>query len=251
MADGKLLIFSELDSTNSYSKREISSLPDGSSVIAERQTAGRGRLGRTFESGDGGLYLSYIMKPDYMPPALLSVTGMAAVAARRAIFAVCGVHADIKWMNDLLLCGKKICGILTEAGSAGEKLGYIIVGIGINVNTPEGSFPEELAGKAGLICSVTNKMTDIVRLRSALLDELKLMHKALLSGETADYLAEYKASCVTVGQNVTVTYGGESVSAEAVGIDDDFSLILKQADGSEITVRTGEATLSGSYMTNR
>ena len=238
----KITFFDELDSTNAYAKRNYACMDDGTAVAALRQTAGRGRLGRSFSSCDGGLYMTYMIKPGggETEESILALTGMTAVAVSRAIRAECGIEPDIKWTNDLLIGGKKICGILAEAGYLGDRLGYIIIGIGVNVNTDTASFPGEIAETATSLIAETGRATDIRRLASAVVSELDAMRGS--GASIADYAAEYRRKCVTVGRQVTVRYGDSTVIGTAAAIDDRFGLVV-DTDSGRITVRSGEATL--------
>lgn len=234
---GKILYFDCIDSTNAYCKRESASLESGTAVAAARQTAGRGRLGRSFSSGDGGLYISYIIKPRTAPGELLEITGMAAVAVSRAIEKICGIRPDIKWTNDLLINGRKICGILTEAGFEGDRLAYIVIGIGINANTQ--AFPENLGSTATSVMLETGTKTDI----RALAEEVSAELDRLDNADVAAYADEYRTHCVTLGKTVTAVFGGYTVTGEATAIDDRFGLVIKKNAG-DVTVRSGEATLA-------
>ena len=145
-----LLCFESIDSTNTECKRQaMTGAPDGLVAIAEEQTGGKGRKGRTFQSPKGGLYLSLLLRPDLPPVEVTDITAWVAVAVCDGIEAACGVRPQIKWTNDLVLNGKKLCGILTEIGLEGEShaLDYLVPGIGINVaQTPE-DFGPELAAR--------------------------------------------------------------------------------------------------------
>lgn len=236
----KITFFESLDSTNAYAKRHHADMSDGTAVAAFTQTAGRGRLGRAFASGGGGLYLTYMMKPDGMMAEtdILALTGMTAVAVSRAISGECSVMPEIKWTNDLLIGGKKICGILAEAGYLGDRLGYIIIGIGVNVNTNPASFPGEIADTATSLIAETGRATDIRRLASAVVAGLDAMRR----GNRSEYADEYRRRCVTLGRQVTVRYDGNTVTGIAVTVDDCFGLEVKTGTGTAV-IRSGEATM--------
>ena len=158
------------ESTNTYLKNLASEgCPSGTAVIAKIQTAGRGRYGKSFSSPEGGLYLSYLHNVEEIPEDLPVITEWTAVSVRRAIESVCGVEADIKYINDLLYRGKKLCGILTELRERS-----IIVGIGINVNSRTEDFGEDLRDTVTSIYEITGKKTDMELLERAVIGELAL-----------------------------------------------------------------------------
>lgn len=227
----------ETDSTNNALKR-LPDAPHGTVLAARRQTGGKGRLGRSFSSPEGGLYLSVLLRPSALPEQLLHLTAMAAVAARRAIAQVSGVEAEIKWVNDLLAGGKKLCGILTEwCGRAA------IIGIGINCNTTD--FPEPLRQSATSLRLLTGHEIDIDALAGAMARQLEALDAAVLDGREA-WLSEYAAHCVTVGKPVRLLRGGEELgTAFAVGIDGQGGLQVRYADGSMDVIRTGEVSVRG------
>lgn len=227
---------SETDSTNNELKRRADA-PHGAVIAARRQTGGRGRRGRSFVSPEGGLYLSALLRPNAAPDELLHLTAMVAVAVRRAI-ATLGVQTDIKWVNDLLYDGKKLCGILVEwSGTAA------VIGIGINCNAT--TFPDEIAEKATSLRLITGHEIDIPTLAEALVRELRRMDAALLT-ERAAWLAEYAAHCLTVGRTVRLLRVNKPPEdAFAVGLDEHAALLVRRADGTVEAVQSGEASVRG------
>lgn len=228
-------------STNTIVKGLVpSGIPEGFALAAEKQTSGRGRLGRSFQSPDGGLYLSMLLFPKCSPEEIATLTPCAAVAVRRAIIRVCGIAPDIKWPNDLQLDGKKLCGILTESSVYCEKR-FVVVGIGINVNTEIDTLPEELRDIAVSVYEKTGEKTDIEKLAAAVIEELDAMY--LLWTENKKYcLDEYRVGCVTTGCDIVIINGDERMNARSVGIDEDFSLIA-EADGEIRHVSFGEVSI--------
>ena len=236
MAERKIIRLGETDSTNRFLKElALSGAPQGTAVWADSQTAGRGRLGRTFVSPPGvGLYLSYLMRPATPPRETASVTAWAGVAAAEAIKTVTGLTCSVKWVNDLLLQGKKVCGILTEmAGDA------VIIGIGINVNTR--SFPEEIADKAVSLCLVSGKEVDREQLAEALIRRFDALCRDW-PAEKETYLAKYTRLCDTVGKEIDFTCRGIPCRGKAVGIGPDFELTVN-LNGQTVQVSSGEVTL--------
>ena len=213
--------------------------PAGSAVLAEKQTAGRGRLGRSFASPPGGLYLCYLLRPSEAPDALGELTALTAVAVRRAVHKACGLAPEIKWVNDLMLEGKKLCGILAEAVIREGKAESVILGIGVNVETRMENFPPELRETAVSLRQVMKTPPDRLRLAAAVLEELDALARSF-PAERGEYLAQYRSACLTVGKRVTLTDGTEGF---AEGLGEDFSLLLRLGDGSLRQVRSGEASM--------
>ena len=229
----RIICLEETESTNTYLKNLAADAPDGLAVLSRRQSGGRGRVGRSFSSPEGGLYLSLLYSFDAPPAAF---TACAAVAVRRAIKASCGLEAGIKWVNDLLLDGKKVCGILTESAD-----GAVVVGIGLNVNTAD--FPPELPGAASL-ASVSGREYDIAELAAAVIRELDGL-AAAYPACLAACRAEYAAACVNPGREVLIIRGGEKSPAFAEAVAEDFSLLVRYPDGKRENVFYGEVSLRG------
>lgn len=243
----KLRVLKETDSTNNELKRECTA-PHGTVVISARQTGGRGRLGRQFASPLGGVYLSVLLRPKALPQELLHLTPMTAVAVRRAIADCCGVQAEIKWTNDLVCHGKKLCGILTEltteAGSGA--LQSVIIGIGVNCNTAQEAFPPEVRPMATSLALLTGRPVDPNVLAAAMVCRLYEMDTVLLTNRAA-WMREYEAACITVGQTVQVVRGGQRRTAFAEGIDEFGGLKVRWEDGTREVVNTGEVSVRGMY----
>ena len=238
----EILVFDSIDSTNDEAKRRAAAgAKHGTLILANTQTAGRGRQGRSFFSPpDTGLYMSLILRPwaEISHPQLITVA--AAVSVCRAIERQSNLKPEIKWVNDILLGGKKACGILTEAVTSMESgnIDQIIVGIGINCKDPEGSFPKELSDVA------TALETPELR-RSLLCAEIaggiieffeKLDSPALLD--------EYRARCNMTGKSVSFMHGGEKKNAIVRGIDSDCRLELELENGDSLTLASGEVSLN-------
>ncbi|MGX8692296.1 MAG: biotin--[acetyl-CoA-carboxylase] ligase [Clostridia bacterium] len=235
-----ILFLEETDSTNLALRRLAEeNAADGTVLWAARQTAGRGRLGRSFSSPEGGLYLSLLLRQSEDPARDLSLTPAAAVAAARALEGVCSLRCGVKWPNDLVCGGKKLCGILCESFAAHGKR-FVVLGIGINVNTA--AFPPVLREIAASVRQLTGKKTPLPTLAEALTEELDAAVAAARRGDGA-LLADYRARCVSVGREVLLLRGGESRPAFALGVNGDFSLRVRLPDGSEEDVRSGEVSL--------
>ena len=218
--------------------------PAGLVLLAEEQTAGRGRLGRSFYSPAGtGLYLSLLLRPSYCAEAATMLTPCAAVAVAETIEELSGSAAQIKWVNDVFVGGKKVCGILTEASmdSEGNLLRYVVVGLGVNVRAPEGGFPEDLGGVAGAAFGPGESPELRARLAAGILD--RLMDLAQDPADPAVREA-YRNRSMVLGQKIHVlSPGRDPVPAEAVDLGEDYSLLVRLDDGSLTRLRAGEVSL--------
>lgn len=241
--------FASIDSTNDYLKRiAADGAPDGTVAVAAEQTAGRGRRGRSFQSAaDQGVYLSALLRPQLSAGSLLSLTGLCAAAMCSAVERVCAVRPQIKWTNDLVLNGKKLCGILTELGMEGGALSYVIVGIGVNVSQKAEDFEGEVAGIATSLERELGEPVSKNALAAAMIGELDALYTALLRGETADYLARYRRDCVTIGKEVRLMWQDAGEKVFALDVDDAFGLVVRHENGEVETIRTGEVSVRGLY----
>ncbi len=212
---------------------------DGTVLIALEQTAGRGRLGRSFYSPkDTGLYMSVLLRPEYSASDSLYITACAAVSAAEAIDKAAGVEAQIKWVNDIYLSGRKVCGILTEASIDFESggLNYAVLGIGINLTTAD--FPEELKDIAA---SVSSEQTDLRAVIAAeFLNSFFGYYKNLKS---CGFLSEYRRRSMLMGMDISFIRGNDIFNGIVVGIDDDVRLVAKLENGEVTAFSSGEVQL--------
>ena len=218
--------------------------------VADEQTAGRGRRGRSFSSGPGrGVYLSALLRPQLAPEKILPLTALGAVAACDAVERTCGVRPQIKWTNDLVLNGKKLSGTLTELSLEGESgaLQYAVIGIGVNCNNASEDFPPELREVATSLYLETGKRVQRAALAAALIEELDKLYAALQSGDTASYLTSYRRDCLTLGREVQLLWQNVKEKVTALDVDDQFGLVVRRADGTVETIRTGEVSVRGLY----
>ena len=238
--DGLLRWPEETGSTNTALKDWADrGAPPGSVFLAERQTAGRGRMGRSFLSPPGGLYLSYLLRPSLPPEEVGEITAWTAVAVRRALGRCCGFRPEIKWVNDLLWQGRKLCGILCESVLHRGEVESLVLGIGVNVDAGEEDFPPELRRTAASLRTVGAGVPDRAVLAAELIRSLDEMAGEFpAAGET--YWGEYRACCVTLGREVVLSDGGTAFAEE---LEKDFSLRLRLPDGETRLLRSGEATL--------
>lgn len=245
-----LILLDEAGSTNTYARRlAAEGAPAGTVVLAERQTAGRGRLGRTFLSPAGGLYCSVILRPDAKPEALMHLTAAAAVAAMRAVESSCGLTPKIKWPNDLVCGRKKLCGILTELSVEAESriVDAVIVGIGINCNQTE--FDPAIADMAASLQLETGRPVDRNLLAGNLIHAMYALSLTLFS-EKESWLRRFRENCMTVGQDVKLVRGDEVRLAHAEGVGPDGELLVTFADGTAEAVTSGEVSVRGMYGYN-
>ena len=233
-----------VDSTNNYLKTlGASGAPHGTVAIAEAQTGGRGRLGRRFDSAPGaGIYLSVLLRPACPPQALMTLTAQAAVATRRAIRTVTGAETGIKWVNDLVLNGRKLCGILTELSIEAESglVSYAVVGVGVNCNRAVEDFPPELRGTVGSLRSETGTRVDRNALAAAMIRELSAL-------PALDWREEYRSACVNLGREVQILAPGQPPhTGKALDVGPDAELIVQTETGTE-AVQSGEVSVRGMY----
>ena len=243
-------VLSETDSTNSACRRlALEGAPDGTVVLADCQTAGRGRRGRSFQSPAGkGLFFSILWRPDCAPEKLLPLTALSAVAVCRAIRQVCGAQAQIKWPNDLVLSGRKLAGILTEMALEGESghVSHVVVGIGVNVHQRFTDFDGEVAQIATSLDLALGGSVCRAQLAAALLEEMDILRREVLFAPEK-WLAEYRAACLNIGKTVQLIWGEEREPAQALAVDDRYGLVVRHRDGRVETLRSGEVSVRGLY----
>jgi len=228
-----LEVFHTLPSTNTYLK-EHPDLPHGATVIATHQTAGRGRKGRAFFSPDGGLYMSVLIRRELTAKTVGLLTCATAVAVARAIESLFPLSVQIKWVNDLLVRGKKVCGILTE-GSVTD--GWAVIGIGVNI--AKADFPTDIAAIATSLYNESGKTVTADALAAAILNALEPLLDTL---DTGAFLEETRRRSAVIGKDITVYRGAETFKAHAVGIDEAGGLIITTANGTQ-TLTSGEVSI--------
>jgi len=245
-AAGNITVHSSLESTNKTAKElAITGAENGTIVIADCQTAGKGRYGRSFFSPPGhGIYMSFVLRPlqRHWVGSPTLVTTYAAVSVCEAIEATTDKMPQIKWVNDIFLDGKKICGILTEAVTDIEsgKMQWIVVGIGINFITPNAGFPEEIKNIAGSIFSEGKPTITRNKLAAEIINRMLVFESQWGS---KPILAEYKKRLMMIGKRVVITGLNETFEATAIDIDDIGRLIVKKDNGEIISLSAGEVSL--------
>ncbi|MBQ9991515.1 MAG: biotin--[Lachnospiraceae bacterium] len=244
----KLIRLPEVDSTNEEARRlALRGAEEGTIVMADRQTAGRGRRGRSWYSDSAdSLYFSILLRPGFIPDRASMVTLVAALATGQAIERISGLKPAIKWPNDLLLSEKKVCGILTELHMEEGRIASLIVGIGINVN--QKNFPGDIASMATSLQIEKGKPVDKERLLSALCDSfLEKYHEFLLHEDLSFLQTEYNTALISRGRQVKVSGTAQELVGEALGINTAGELLVKKEDGSIEPVYAGEVSVRGIY----
>ena len=242
-----LLYFESIDSTNNRAKElAFQGAPHGTVLIAEHQTGGRGRRGRSFHSPAGsGIYMSVILRPNCPPSELMHLTCAAAVALCDAVEKSCGFRPGIKWTNDLVYNQRKLAGILTELGFNSQGIvDWAIVGMGINCTQEASQFPEEIRSIAGSLASVSGKPIDRAKVAAAMMDALYLLDLS----EKEKILTQYRLDCITLGMEISlVRADGNAHYGTALDIDAEGALLVKLADGRTEIVNSGEVSIRGMY----
>lgn len=236
-----IIYYESVDSTNNIAKTLAKDgAKEGTVVVAKRQTAGRGRLGRQFYSEEGGLYLSIILRPQILAENAVQITAAAAVAVARACEEISDKKALIKWVNDIYMDNKKVSGILCEGviNPENKALSYAILGIGINVEK-KSDFPPEIRDIATTLFEDTVDEDIYKNLTEAILKNFFKEYRALTH---KTYLKEYRKRSILIGKEVTFEQNGDVHTAEVIGIDDAARLILSE-NGNTVKLGAGEVSV--------
>ncbi len=245
MIGKQIICFDSIDSTNTYAKKEVNNLMDGAIILSEEQLDGRGRRGKNWSSPRGtGIWMSLVLKPNIPPTEGVKATQIAAAAVCKAIRELTGLDALIKWPNDIVINGKKVCGILTEMAGQLNEIDYIIVGIGINVNMD--TFPEELKEIAtSLLIEVGHKI-DRKDLVVSILKNFEVLYSSYIKDlnltETLTIVKDYSA---LIGKEIRIIQGTLEKRARAIDIDNEGFLIVELEDGSRELIFSGEVSIRG------
>ena len=241
----KLQVYKTITSTNTVLKAlAAEGAPAGLALIAGEQTEGRGRMGRSFYSpADSGLYLSLLLRPNVSAVEATRLTACAAVAVAETIEELSGRPAQIKWVNDIFVDGRKVCGILTEASVDCENgmMHYVIIGLGVNTHVPAGDFPEELRGIAGAAFDADNIPELRCRLAAGILDRLA----EYTENPGAPRVFEgYKSRSLVLGKAINILAPGrDSAPAEVLDLEEDYALLVRLPDGSTTRLNSGEVSV--------
>ena len=247
-AGGRTVYFDATDSTNVQAKRLAEAhAPHGTLVVSDRQDGGKGRRGRSWASPSGvGIWMSLILRPEIAPSSASMLTLAAALAVREGIREETGLSPLIKWPNDLVLNGMKICGILTEMSTELMEIQYVITGIGINVNQRE--FPPEIRDTATSLSLEAGRSFRRSSLIAAILKAFEKDYAAFLkTGDLSLLLEEYNACLVNRGKEVCILDPSGEYRAVAEGIDESGSLLVTLPDGTRREIISGEVSVRGIY----
>ena len=215
---------------------------EGTIIVAESQTGGRGRIGRSWASPPGGIYLSIILRPAIKPSEALRFPLIAGVAVAQAIKQLTGLKPCLKWPNDIIIEGRKVGGILTEMSSEMDRINYIIIGIGINANTE--SFPDGIRGIATSLRAECGKEVSRVKLVQGILTQLESLYQVFQVSGFETIREKWKAHSNTIGSWVSVRGERDQVEGEAIDIDEDGALILRKANGTLERIIAGDVLVS-------
>lgn len=236
----------ETDSTNNRAKHLArGGAPEGAVVLAERQTGGRGRLGRAWHSPGGGLWFSVILRPDLPPARAPEATFVAAVAAVDALQAFPGLRVGIKWPNDLVAGGRKLGGILTELAAEAEKLEWLVIGIGLNVNLSRDAFPPALREVSTSVAALVGHPVDRACLLARIIGALETWYQTWLAEGFAPVISAWRERQVCLGRPVCVRTGrGEEWRGQALSVDDQGALLVEREPGVVKRVICGDVLLT-------
>lgn len=236
----EIIYIEETDSTNALAKREKAH-KSGTVFVAGKQTMGRGRSGRIWESDDEkALYMSILLKPDLLPEKISSITLVFGLAVFNALKGYADV--GIKWPNDIILNSKKLSGIMCEMSGTAQKIDYVVCGVGVNVNND--SFSKELGGIATSLKLETGKSYEITEIAAEILNEFELLYFEFIKNGLDNIINQYKDSCITLFKDVRVILNSEEIDAYALDITYEGGLLVRTEDGERV-IQSGEASIRG------
>jgi len=244
----KIIYYKQLDSTNTEVARlAAKGAENGTVVVADAQTAGKGRRGRSWESPAGeNIYMSILLRPDCVPDRAPMLTLVMAYSIAKVLKELGFLDVQIKWPNDLVLSAKKICGILTEMQLKGSEIDYVVVGVGINVNTSK--FPEELKDTATSLYMESGRVFDRETLVESIVEYFDEAYCQFLKTQDLSFLKEtFNDMLVNVSREVRVLEPGNEYMAFAQGINSRGELIVRTSEGEEKTIYAGEVSVRGIY----
>lgn len=241
--------FDHIESTNKTAKEIASGEGEhGTVVISEEQTEGRGRIGRSWSSPKKkGIWMSIIVRPDISPTDATKMTQIAAASVYSALGEM-DLETEIKWPNDIILNGKKVCGILTEMSSEMMQINYMVIGIGINVNQDIVDIPEDLREKATSLKIESGTTIDRKELVGKILNHFEYFYDDLVvRGDITEALEICRTKSILIGKRVRVIRRGETLEREAIGLTDEGELVVKDGDGNQSVVVSGEVSVRGEH----
>lgn len=242
--DCRVIVLENVDSTNNYLKKLAENGErENTVVIAECQSSGKGRLGRSFFSPKSGLYMSILLRPTFSAEKSLFITAAAAVAVSDAIEEISGKTTGIKWVNDVFIGNKKVCGILTEAAVDFETGGlyYAIPGIGVNIYHPADGFPPEIRDIAGAVFDTEPDEKDLKqKLAAAIINNFFDIYNNI---ESSDFMQKYKQKSCILGKEIFVLRNETKTKATVLDIDEKAGLVVKYENGEVETLSSGEVSI--------
>ena len=241
----KLYYYEEIGSTNDEAYRlGLAGAPEGTALIAEKQNAGKGRLQRVWHSPAGkNIYTSIILRPKIESAIAPQISILAGVAVAEVLDSYCPDRIKLKWPNDVLIDGKKVCGILSQIKIATSEVDFIVLGMGINVNISYGQFPKEICNLATSLTIETGREISRQELIISLYENLGKWYKHLMQDGFGRIKEKWLSISPMIGEPVQVMFREEAVNGKAIGLDEDGSLILLAAGNKEFKVSAGDATI--------
>ncbi len=250
LSNYEIVYIDSIDSTNTFAMRNVDSsqLPADVNlfIIADSQTAGKGRLGRSFESSQGkGIYATLVLRPRKKAYEISTITLVVALAVVRAFHKLFNMETKIKWPNDIILNGKKLCGILTEMKNEGQRVKLVAVGFGINVSNEQ--FPEELKDKATSIYMETGEKPERKKIVAAVVKEFDELYEQYLENEDLSFMVdEYNERLINRNSEIVIEHKGERKNAIQLGIDK-TGVLKVLVDGEEKSIASGEILVRGVF----
>jgi len=243
---GRKILFShQVGSTNDWAK-ELASLgaEEGTVAIAETQTAGHGRLGREWASPEGGLWFSVIFRPELEPAEASKLVFAAGLAVAEVLHELYGLRVETKWPNDVLVNGRKVCGILAEMNTTGDEVNFVVIGVGINANfDAKEALPEELFENATSLETALGRSVQLDTLFRTMLERLECIYELFVKEGFASVLTMWKKYATFLGCKVEVLTGTERLVGFALDVDDDGGLTVKLENGNVRDVLVGDVSL--------
>jgi len=238
----KIIHFDSIDSTNSYAKMIGQTCDDGTVVICEHQTSGRGRLGRQWESQYNSMCMSIILKPKISVSHVAKITQVCAAAVALSLEEF-RIDAQIKWPNDLMVNNKKICGILTEMVSENNKVNYVVVGIGMNINNSYGDFPDDIKNIATSIKIETGNEIKRSIMSAKIINNFELLYNEFVKNNFSKSLDICRNKSNVLGRNINLIKNNEITIAKAIALGDDGELIVQYENGQKDSIISGEISV--------
>lgn len=244
-----IFYYDEADSTNNVAKKLAEQGEcEGTLIVAETQTAGKGRRGKGWNSPRGtSIFMTWIVRPDILPTRASMLTLVTAMAVHKAIENITGADVKIKWPNDIVIHNRKVCGILTEMSAEPDYINYIVIGAGVNVNIDV--FPEELAHIATSIKREYKKSINRAELIAGIMEEFEKYYRIFLKTEDmSELLQEYNLKMINRGKTVVIIKDGQEQQRTAIGINKEGELLVRDEERGEVsTIISGEVSIRGVY----